>query len=208
MSIINKLSSRIGKREEGPNIEVAKLCVQNPSYLDEIRDNLHSKDKKLQGDCAEVFTEVAKIKPDLAAKYIDDLLSMLDTKNNRALWESLASISLIAHLKANRIYPYREKFIHLAKTGSVIVVDGAVSTLGKVAAQSDEYNKEIFPKLLKILKGVIPRDIPRIAEYIIPAVMVNSIFKGQMRIVLEKRLPECVNKSAISRVRKLLKSLE
>jgi len=208
MSIINKLSSRIGKREEGPNIGVAKLCVENPSYLDEIRDNLHSKDKKLQGDCAEVFTEVAKIKPELTAKYIDDLLSMPDTKNNRALWESLVSISLVAHLKVDRIYPHREKLLHLAKTGSVIVVDGAVSTLGKVAAQSDEYSKEIFPELLQILKGVIPRDIPRIAEYIMPAVRRNSFFKDQMRIVLEKRLPECMNKSAINRVRKLLKSLE
>jgi len=28
MSIVDKFSSRLGKREAGPNIEVARLCVE------------------------------------------------------------------------------------------------------------------------------------------------------------------------------------
>ena len=194
MSVIDKLSSRLGKREAGPNVEVAKLCVENPKYLSEIRDYLHSRDRRLQGDCAEVFAEVAKIKPELTAKYLGDLLSMLDTKNNRAIWESLAAISLVARLKADEIFPFRDKLFHLAEAGSVIVVDGAVSTLGKVAAQRDVYSKEIFRKLLGILERCIPRDIPRMAEYIAPAVRADKPFKDEMSGVLERRLPECRNR--------------
>jgi len=198
----------LGRRDTLPNIEVAKICLKEPKHLDEIRDHLHSKDKRLQGDCAEVFAEVAKMKPQLTAKYVDDLLSMLDTKNNRALWESLAAISAIAHLKADRIYPYSNKLLHLAKTGSVIVVDGAVSTLGKVGAQKPSYSFEILPKLFEILKTCIPRDIPRIAEYIMPSIGENEAFRNEMRGILEKRLPELRNRSAVNRIRKLLKVLQ
>lgn len=206
MNIIEMLKS---SKKAGPhNIEVAKLCVKNPKYLEEIRENLQSNDKKLQADCAEVFAEVAKLKPELTVKYVDALLSMLDTKNNRALWESLAGLSLIASLKADKIYPHKDKLLHLAKTGSVIVIDGAVSTLGKVAARSDAYSSEIFPKLLDIMKNCIPRDIPRMAEYIAPAARENKKFRSQIKTVLERRLPECKNKTAENRVKKLIKSLE
>ena len=208
MSIIDQLASRVGTRQEAPNEKVARLCVEHPEYLNEIQDNLKSKDKRVQGDCAEVFAEVAKIKPELTAKYIEDLLTMLATKNNRALWEGLAAISLVAPLTADRIYPHKDELLHLARTGSVIVVDGAVSTLGKVAAHADSYNTEIFPELLTLLETCIPRDIPRLGEFILPAVRDNGEFKSKMKRVLEKRLQECQNKTAERRVRKVIAQLE
>jgi hypothetical protein len=194
--------------EAGPNIEVAELCIEEPKHLDEVRDHLQSRDRRLQGDCVEVFTEVAKIRPELTAMYVDDLLTMLDTRNNRAFWEDLAGLSLIVPLTADKIYPYREKLFHLARTGSVLVVDGAVSTLVRVAAQNDSYSVEIFPRLLEILEDCSPRDLPRMAGYIAPSVRENPSFKERMMAVLGRRISEVEKKSAKDRLKRLIRSME
>jgi hypothetical protein len=65
MQIIERLSSQVGDRTAQSNMRVAVECVQNPDYLKEIETGLLSSDVKLIGDCAEVFTEVAKEKPEL-----------------------------------------------------------------------------------------------------------------------------------------------
>lgn len=164
MSILAKLSSRRGTTSAEPNKEVARLYVENPAYLSEITENLTSTDGRPQGDCAEVLAEVGKLKPKLTVEHVNALLMMLDTKNNRALWKTLSAIASTAHLIPETIYSHKDKPLHLAKTGSVIVKDGALATLGKVAARNPSYNKAIFPSLLQILANSKPRDAPRITE--------------------------------------------
>jgi len=61
---------------------------------------------------------------------------MLDTKNNRALWESLSAMASTKRVAPRIIYPYKDRLIHRAKSGSIIVKDGTIATLGKVAAHS------------------------------------------------------------------------
>jgi len=208
MNILDRLSSRRGTTSAEPNKQVARLCMENPAYLNKIVENLTSNDRRLQGDCAEVLAEVAKLKPQLTAKHIDGLLMMLDTENNRALWESLSAIASAAHLAPESIYPYRDKLLHLAKTGSVIVKDGALATLGKVAAHNPSYSKTIFSSLIQALADSKHKDIPRISEYIMPAAKTTGRNSEEMSLILRKSLPKITKKSARQRVNKLLRSLE
>jgi len=56
MEILNQLSSQKGDKTETANRLVAEKCIANPQILAEIATGLEDKDKKLQSDCVEVFT--------------------------------------------------------------------------------------------------------------------------------------------------------
>jgi len=206
MSIVDQLASRQGVLGAEPNKAVARRCLDDPRLLAELRPHLQSKDRRLQGDVAEVFTEVARLRPDLVVPYADDLLALLITRNNRALWEMLAGLAIIAGQVADKVYAYRERLLPLAKTSSVIVVDGAIRTLAQVAAANSTYAQAIVPELLTLLHTCIPRDLPRYGEYIQPAVLAHPELRAEMQAILESRLSEG-NASAQARVRRLLKSL-
>jgi hypothetical protein len=207
MAILDQLASRQGTLTAEPNKEVARQCAENPALLEELCPHLQSRDKRLQGDVAEVFTETARLNPDLVLPYVDDLLILLATKNNRALWEMLAGLALVAGRVPDRVYPHAEQLFHLARTGSVIVVDGAIQTLAQVATAQAGYAPAILPGLLERLEACIPRDMPRLGEYILPAVLANPGYRPQMAALLERRLPEG-NKSGQARVRRLLQQMK
>lgn len=207
MSILDQLASRRGTLAAEPNKEVAQQCAENPALLEELRPHLQSRDKRLQSDVAEIFTETARLNPELVLPYVDDLLALLTTKNNRALWEMLAGLALVAGRVPDRVYPHVEQLFHLARTGSVIVVDGAVQTLARVAAARADYASAIVPGLLERLEACIPRDVPRLGGYILSATLANPGYKPQMAAILKRRLPEC-NQSAQARVRSLLREME
>jgi hypothetical protein len=206
MSILDQLASRRGTLAAEPNKEVARQCAGNPALLEELRPHLQSRDKRLQGDVAEVFTETARLNPDLVLPYVDDLLALLTTRNNRALWEMLAGLALVAGRVPDRVYPHVGQLLHLARTGSVIVVDGAIQTLTQVAAAQADYATAIVPGLLERLEVCIPRDVPRLGEYILPAILANPGYKPHMAALLERRLPEG-NQSAQARIRRLLRQV-
>jgi hypothetical protein len=142
----------------------------------------------------------------LVLPYVDDLLALLTTRNNRALWEMLAGLALVAGRVPDRVYPHVGQLLHLARTGSVIVVDGAIQTLTQVAAAQADYATAIVPGLLERLEVCIPRDVPRLGEYILPAILANPGYKPHMAALLERRLPEG-NQSAQARIRRLLRQV-
>ena len=65
-----------------PNKVVAREALTQPEILAEIAVGLDWDDPKLVGDCAEVFTEVAKVKPALVAPYVADLIPLLPHPSN------------------------------------------------------------------------------------------------------------------------------
>lgn len=206
VSILDKLSSARGKRDHEPNHQVAAMCVKRPELLAEIATGFNSESAPLRFDCAEVFAETAKVAPKIVAPHIELMLQLLNDETNNVRWEILIGISAVAPLVAEKIHTKRELLLHMAQTGSVIVKDGAISSLAKVAGASPEYRKELFPRLLGFLEACIPRDIARYGEYLAEAVASDPGAKAQLACLLEKRLPDC-NKSGAARVRKLLKRL-
>ena len=63
MSVLERLSSAAGDPSEASNKAVAREALERPEILDEVAVGLEWDDRKLVGDCAEVFTEVAKENP-------------------------------------------------------------------------------------------------------------------------------------------------
>jgi len=207
MSALQQIAYYQDRRDEVPNQELAKELVakKDRKGIREIADNLWNKNAQVQSDCLKVLYEVGYLQPELVARYADDFLKLLHSRNNRLVWGAMIALSTVADLKADMIYPHVEEIEQVMDQGSVITKDNGVRVLALVAAQKAAYRTEIFPYLLHHLETCRPKDVPQHAEKI--AVAVNVRNRQQFIAVLEKRLVDLKGSQA-ARVKKAIKEVE
>src|SRR6476661_5896203 len=106
MSILNKLASALGRRDETPNTALAKQVAakKDKVAIQELVDNLSNKSKDIQNDCIKVLYEIGEIDPSLIAQYINEFVSLLSHKNNRLQWGAMTALSTIVLEKPKEIY--------------------------------------------------------------------------------------------------------
>jgi len=204
MSVLNRLASSLGRRDEIPNQELARdmAAKKDSKDIHEIAENLWSKDRHIQADCTKVLYEIGSIEPKLIADYTQDFVKLLRSKNNRLVWGGMTALAEVAKANSAEVFKYLDEIKKAKETGSVITVDNAISTLAYTAAATDEYNKAIFPYLLKHLSSCRPKEVPQHAEKTLPAV--KSSNKADFIKVLEKRM-EDLSGSGLARVKKVIK---
>ena len=168
MSIVNRLASALGEKDEAPNIELAlELCRSgNRADIEELVEKLASKNKAIQGDCIKVLYETGYREPQLISQYVYEFLSLLKSRNNRLVWGAMIALSTIADRKPGEIFNNLADMVEAIKNGSVITIDNGIKTLAIVASVDEKYNKEIFPFLIGHLKKCRPKDVPQHAESI------------------------------------------
>jgi hypothetical protein len=150
--IWQQLSSQTGDRTEQSNLEVVRLCLENPGLLEDITAGLSHQDADLVGDCAEVLTKVAEQRPDLVAPYVEGLAALLSHKKTRARWEAVHALSLVAALRPDAIKANFERLTNLLHhDNSVIVRDYATDTFGAYAQTSAEAARAAYPVLVDML---------------------------------------------------------
>jgi hypothetical protein len=206
MSVLSRLASTLGRRDEVPNQELARDLVarKDKKGIQEIAENLWNKDKNIQADCIKVLYEIGSIEPKLIADYTKDFVKLLRSKNNRLVWGGMTALAEVAKANPDAVFKRLDEIKKAKETGSVITVDNAISTLAYTAAANEEYNKTIFPYLLKHLAGCRPKEVPQHTEKTLPAV--NSSNKVDFIKVLEKRM-EDLSGSGLTRVKKVIKQV-
>jgi hypothetical protein len=206
MSVLNRLASALGRRDEVPNQELARdlAARKDKKGIQEIVENLWNKDKNIQADCIKVLYEIGSIEPKLIADYAEDFVKLLHSKNNRLVWGGMTALAEVAKANPDAIFKRLDEIKKAKETGSVITVDNAISTLAYTAAANEEYNKAAFPYLLKHLAGCRPKEVPQHSEKTLPAV--NSSNKADFIKVLEKRM-EDLSGSGLARVKKVIKQV-
>ena len=204
MSVLNRLASSLGRRDEVPNQELARdlAAKKDKAGIREIAENLWNKDKNIQADCIKVLYEIGYIEPKLIADYAEDFVRCLKSKNNRLVWGGMTALTEVAKANPDVVFKYLDQIKKANETGSVITVDNAISTLAWTAAANEKYNETIFPYLLSHLAGCRPKEVPQHSEKTLPAVNVGN--KVEFMKVLEKRM-EDLSGSGLSRVKKVIK---
>ncbi len=204
MSVISRLASSLGRRDEVPNQELARdlAARKNKAGIREIAENLWSRDKNIQADCIKVLYEVGYIEPKLIGDYAEEFVKLLRSKNNRLVWGGMIALAQVAKSNPDKVFQYLEEIKRAKETGSVITVDNAVAALAWTGSANDRYNKAIFPYLLKHLSSCRPKEVPQHSEKTLPAV--NSTNKADFIKVLEKR-SEDLSASELARVKKVIK---
>jgi len=207
MSVIDRLASTLGRRDDIPNQELARELAETKA-IDDIRElvaNLQNRDRKIQSDCIKVLYEIGYIDPELIAPYAEDFLALLRSRNNRLVWGGMSALATIAELTAPMLYEHRSDIQVAIEKGSVITVDRGIQALSTTAAQKDEYKSDLFPYLLDHLKTCRPKDVARHAEAILAAV--NSDNKAKFIEVVNTR-KAAMGPAQEKRLKKVLAAVE
>jgi hypothetical protein len=148
MSIINELASQTGARGGDTNRAVAAKCIDKPELLTEISASLGVKDVKIAGDCCEVMTEVAKLRPELIKTYAHLLPALFRHKNGRIQWEAMHCLALTAYLVPEVVQPRLAELMDIIKTSQGIIVrDYAIDTICNYALAGKQAAVEAYPLL-------------------------------------------------------------
>ena len=155
MSVLERLSSASGDSTEASNKAVAAEALDCPDLLDEVAAGLELADRKLLGDCVEVFTEVAKERPALVAPYAARIIPLLGHRDTRVRWEATHAVALVAALVPDQIAPLLPDLAaKIERDRSVIVRDCAVIALGEYGRSGPEAARRAFPLLGEGAEGV------------------------------------------------------
>jgi len=205
--IIKRLASQLDRRDEEPNIELAKELVNenNLEGIQEIIDHLvTSKDKRIKQDIIKVAYEIGKMKPELISDYAIFFINLLKSRNNRLVWGAMQALSTIATIAPDVIVKHLDTIFSAMKIGSVITVDKGVLTLAKVASVKKEQHERIFSYLLQHLETCRTKEIPQHAESMMIAV--NKDNKDRFLTVLKNR-EHLLTIPQLKRVKKIYKAL-
>ncbi|MEK7249442.1 MAG: hypothetical protein AAB209_03360 [Bacteroidota bacterium] len=211
MSVIPKLASSLGRREEVPNQQLAEqiASMDDMKAVQELVENLANsnaqKDKNIQSDCIKVLYEIGERKPALISSYAKEFIALLDNKNNRLVWGAMTALDAITLEDPKTMYNDLTKIIDVADRGSVITKDHAVRILIKLAGIK-QYADKAFALLIEQLKKCPTNQLPMYAENALP--IINDKNRALFAKTLSSRLDEVEKESKRGRVEKVVKKLE
>jgi hypothetical protein len=207
MSTLDRIAYYQRRRDETPNQELARelAAARDREGIREIADNLTHTNPSVQSDCLKVLYEIGYLASDLIAGYVQQFLALLRHKNNRMVWGGMIALATIAPMKATEIWNELDTVIDAVNYGTAITEDWGIKTLARVAAAEESYGERIFPLLLQYLKECLPRDVPRHAESILPAV--NATHREEFLALLESRKAE-LTASQLLRLEKVARRLK
>jgi len=204
MSVLNRLASSLGRRDEVPNQELAHdlAAKKDKASIREIAENLWSHDKHIQADCIKVLYEVGYIEPALIVPYAEEFVKLLRSRNNRLVWGGMIALGQVGRAGADVLFKHIDEIRKAMDSGSVITRDNGVIALAEVAATRAEYNQAIFPYLLQCLRTCRPKEVPQYSEKILPAVYPAN--KARFIMVLETRIKD-LSGSGLARLKKVIR---
>jgi HEAT repeat protein len=206
MSVLNKISSATGKKNEIPNRELAKELAKtgDKKAITELVENLSNKNKNIQSDCIKVLYEIGEQKAELIAEFDKAFLALLDSKNNRLVWGAMTALDCIAGINPNGIYKHLPKILEVTDKGSVITKDHGINILIKLAAVR-KYAEEALPLLLEQFKTSPTNQLPKYAED--AAAIIPDAYKNAFVKVLQARLTDIEKETKRKRVEKVIKKI-
>jgi hypothetical protein len=206
MSVFDRLATSLGRNDEAPNQTLAAeiAAAGDAAAVDELVRLLRSDDHAIQSDCIKVLYEIGERRPEQIAAHVDVFLDTLSRKNNRLVWGAMTALGTVAGRTADRIWPRIEEVIRANDAGSVITQDWGIRVLAAVAARDPAYARRLFPYLLRFLETCSPRDVPKHAESILPAVTAAN--REQFMAVLRHRETD-LKPSQAARLRRVFRAL-
>jgi len=210
MSILEQLASAHNRRDEDLNQQLAQTLVSRTDEavqedIQELVDNLKSKNANIRHNCIKVLYEVGYIKPALIDIYVSEFVSILSHKDNRMVWGGMTTLGSITSNKPHEVWSHVDTIIKTTANGSVITQDWGIRVLATLSATKQDYSDYVYPFMLEFLSQCKPKDVPRHAESILIGTSTTEK-KEALKQVLEKHIPD-LNPSQTKRVLKVLKQL-
>ncbi|WP_300598110.1 hypothetical protein [Niabella sp.] len=206
MSIIEKLATSLGRKDEVPNQELAAqiATTNNKKAIRELVENLSNKSKDIQQDCIKTLYEAGHLKPSLIAPYFNDFTGLLRSKNNRLQWGAMTALDAIALENPGATFEALPALAAAADSGSVITRDHFVGILIKLCTVK-QYAADAFVLFNEQLRHCPANQLPMYAENALP--IINNSNKAAFVQTLTTRLNDFEKESKRKRVEKVLKKI-
>ncbi|TAK66360.1 MAG: hypothetical protein EPO24_01525 [Bacteroidetes bacterium] len=206
MSVIDKLATSLGIRNETPNQELARTIVRenDRDAVKELVAHLSDRNKNLQSDCIKTLYEIGYLQPKLIAPYYDTFLTFIRGKNNRLAWGAMTALDSLTLEQPQALYKALPEIIAAANIGSVITRDHAVGIMVKLCSIK-EYAANAFQLLLEQLETCPANQLPMYAEQAIPIINTTNVKK--FSTILKKRLADIDRESKKKRIEKVIKKI-
>jgi hypothetical protein len=200
------LASSLGRRDEGPNVELAQRIAktEDKRAIKELVENLSNNKSDVQADCIKVLYEIGDKKPKLISGFARQFLTLLGSKNNRLVWGAMTALDSITLEEPTAIADNLAKITEIANKGSVITRDHAVSILTELVSIK-KYEAKVIPLLIEQLENCPGNQLPMYAEGLPP--IVNDGNRGVFIKVLGSRLGGIEKESKRKRVEKVMKMI-
>ncbi len=198
------LASSLGRRDEGPNVELAQRIVktEDKNAVKDLVENLSSNKSDVQADCIKVLYEIGDKKPKLISGFVRQFLTLLASKNNRLVWGAMTALDSVTLEEPALIVDNLARITEIANKGSVITRDHAVSILTKLASIRKQEAKAL-PLLIKQLENCPDNQLPMYAEGLPP--IVNDGNRSVFMKTLALRLGGIEKESKRKRVERVMK---
>ena len=206
MDVIKQLAISLGRRDEVPNIDLAKKIVKSrdATAVKELVENLKNKNKNIQADCVKVLDEIAEASPEMISPYISQFQSLLRSKNNRLVWGAMIVLNNVTETNPEIIYKMLPELLDVSDKGSVITRDNLVRILIKLESRK-KYKGKIFPLLLEQLSNAPTNQLPMYADE--ATILVTAKNKNSFIQTLERRLHEITGDSKKKRLLAIIQKM-
>lgn len=206
MSVLDKLASSLGVRNEVPNQLLAKEIIKknDKNAVKELVENLSNKNKNIQSDCIKTLYEIGEQRSELIADHYKEFIKLLSDKNNRLVWGAMTAVDTITLHHPKEIYNSLPLLINIADKGSVITIDHLVNILIKLGSLK-QYSNDVFPLLFEQLKKAPTNQLPAYAEKSMS--LISEKNKAVFIKILSSRLDEIEKETKRNRVEKVIKKL-
>jgi hypothetical protein len=206
MSVLPRLASSLGRRDEVPNQQLAAELVAagDTAGIAELAGALATARMPIQNDAIKALYEIGALNPRLIAPHAEAFFLALESRNNRMVWGAMTALSELAPIEPNLLAARLPEIIDAANRGSVIAKDRCVLILATLAAIPGA-SPVAWEQLLAVLRTSAVNQTAMYAEAAARAAPVNDA--QALAEVVRTRLAEIAHPPKRARLEKVLRAL-
>lgn len=208
MGVENFLSTSLGRKDEGPNVELAQK-IASEADMSSVKELIALFDRKkiqnLQNDAIKVLYEIGSINPTLISEYTEIFVNLLEHPNNRLRWGGMTALASIVYINTKAVYDHLPKILDAAEAGTVITKDYAVRILAGFC-KDKSYAEDAFPILLEMIMKSPENQLAMYAEEC-ALICTEKAQKEALILALSERLPDIAKATKKARIEKLIRKL-
>jgi hypothetical protein len=166
MSVLDRLASALGRRDEQPNVALARDLAgsEDRAGIAMLAEALARGPRPISGDAIKALYELGALRPDLVRPHADAFLTALDSRQNRLVWGAMAALDTLAADYPELIAAHLPEILAAAERGSVIARDKAVSMLATLASRPGPAGPQAWGHLLAILRDAPVNQVAMYAD--------------------------------------------
>jgi hypothetical protein len=206
MSVLDRLAGALDRRDEEPNIELARDLARSGNKEDVaiLADALETAPRPVRSNAIKALYELGALRPELIRPHADAFLAAMDSRDNRLAWGALTALDALAESEPALIAANLPGILAAADRGSVIAKDKAVSILATLASREPPVSGA-WDHLLDTLRTSALNQTPMYAEAALRAAPAND--PAALAAVVRKRLETTHLPAKRARLEKVLKQL-